>query len=176
MKARVNPKSTSNQSNKPCTVLQYQSKKAYIQINVGSFAACVTIWDFDQNPVSPSARGFHINATLWFRDCFLHSRHNSTKTVAMMITGDPPAPLRLHRTPRRPFNESSTASLAGRAASHLRSPLTRNSQQRLSVCDFANTNTQRWASVTEASLGAMANPATSSLGVARVPVRSELQL
>ena len=27
MKARVNPKSTSNQSSKPCTVLQYPSKK-----------------------------------------------------------------------------------------------------------------------------------------------------
>ena len=29
MKARVNPKSTSNQSSKPCTVLQYPSKKVY---------------------------------------------------------------------------------------------------------------------------------------------------
>ena len=31
MKARVNPKSTSNQSSKPCTVLQYPSKK-YVAI------------------------------------------------------------------------------------------------------------------------------------------------
>ena len=29
MKAQVNPKSTSNQSSKPCTVLQYPSKKQY---------------------------------------------------------------------------------------------------------------------------------------------------
>ena len=89
-----------------------------------------------------------------------------------MMTGDPPAPPRLHRQPRRPFNESSTASLAGCAASCLRSPLDRNSQQRLSVCDFARTNTQRWVSVMEASLGAMAKPATASLGVAPVPRQS----
>jgi len=86
------------------------------------------------------------------------------------------APLRLHRQPRRPFNQSATASLASRAASRLRSPLTRNSQQRLSVCDFAKTLTPRWASVTEASLGSMANPATASLGVAHVPGQSVQQV
>jgi len=88
------------------------------------------------------------------------------------MTGDPPAPPRLHRQPRRPFNESSTASLAGRAASCLRSSLARNSQQRRSVCDFARTNTRRWVSVTDTSLGAMANPATACLGVATVPGQS----
>jgi len=48
----------------------------------------------------------------------------------MKITGDLPAPLRLHRQPRRPFNESSTASLAGRVkfenltlVAHQRKPL-----------------------------------------------------
>ena len=93
-----------------------------------------------------------------------------------MITGDPPVPLRLHRQPRRPFFASSTASLAGRATSRLRSPLTRNSHQQLSVCDFAKTNTERWASVMEESLGAMADPATSSLGVACVPGQSVLEV
>ena len=128
-----------------------------------------------------------------------------------MTTGYPPATARLHRQPRRPFSESSTASLAGcstslpppaspavqrvfqrqprrlfnefstaslagRAASCLYSPLHRNSQQRLSVCDCAHTNTLRWASVMEASLGVMANPATSSLGVARVPGQSVLEV
>jgi len=118
--------------------------------------------------VSPTARGFDVDATLWSRDCVLISRHNSTKTMAVMITRNSPAPLGLHRQPRRPLRESSTASLASRSASRLRSPLTRNWQQRLSVCDFEQTHTQRWQSVTDACLGAMAKPATSRLSVARV--------
>ena len=39
MKARVNPKSTSNQSSKPCTVLQYPSKKVCMRegIHTGTY-------------------------------------------------------------------------------------------------------------------------------------------
>jgi len=92
--------------------------------------------------------------------------------MALMITGDRPAPLRLHRQPRRPFNQSATSILASRAASRLRSPLTRNSQRRLSLCDFDKTHSQRWANVTDACLGAMAKPATSNLFVARVAGQS----
>jgi len=92
--------------------------------------------------------------------------------MAVMFTRDSPAPISVHRQPRRPFRESSTASLASRAASRLRSPLTRNSQRRLSLCDFDKTHSQRWANVTDACLGAMAKPATSNLFVARVAGQS----
>ena len=52
MKAQVNPKSTSNQSSKPCTVLQYPSKKEWVishrwQECVAvccSVLQCVAVW------------------------------------------------------------------------------------------------------------------------------------
>ena len=67
--------------------------------------------------VPPSAQAFHIDAQLSSRDCVFHCRRISTKPEAIVMTGDPPATPRLHRQPRRPLNESSTASLAGRSTS-----------------------------------------------------------
>jgi len=96
MKAQVNPKSTSNQSSKPCTVLQYPSKKmhaitprswyTYHEYIVCAWLMYAWVHDSCMHAITPRYVYHDLSAAKKFFACDMtHSKTNRTTKKSTII-------------------------------------------------------------------------------------------